>query len=110
MARAERLDLVSKAISSGRIEWKDACLKRFRDELEMLSFTRHGVNESLQEFVNSGNQFKSRRESETSGWFDESDPYWYFAVIPAPGVFKFGLFVKVKLLWEDGDEEDAAAV
>ncbi len=31
-------------------------------------------------------------------------------MIPTPGVFKHGLFVKVKLLWEDGDDEDEAFV
>jgi len=75
----------------------------------MQSFTQRGVTESLQDFIKRGGQLKARKESETSDWFDPDDPFWYFAVIPA-AIFKWGLFVKVKLLWDEGDDEWAASV
>src|SRR6266849_8745125 len=105
MPREPRLDLVHKAICAGRILWKDSCFRLFRDDPSMQNFTQRGVNDSLKDFANQGGQLKYQKESEKSDWFDPDDPFWYFAIIPVP-VFRWGLFVKFKLLWEEGDKEE----
>jgi hypothetical protein len=76
----------------------------------MKSFTQKGVNESLRDSVEKkcGN-IDYQKENETSDWFRPDDPYWYFAIVPVVE-FKWGLFVKFKLLWEEGDEDDEAIV
>ena len=114
MARSARLDLVHKAICAGyrgQIEWKDSCLERFRDDPAMQSFTEKGIKEELWDFVrNQGGRCKERNET-AAEWLEENpdDPWWYFAILPAP-IFRKGLFVKLKLLWEDGDDEADAFV
>src|SRR5713226_4878313 len=114
MPRTERLDLVHKAICAGyrgQIEWKNACLERFRNDPEMKGFTEKGVRELLWDSVrNKDIQLEPRKETDPD-WLKEhpDDPWWYFAVIPV-SIFPRGLYVKVKLLWEDGDEEEDAFV
>jgi len=114
MARAARLDLVHQAICAGyrgQIEWQDSCLQRFRYVLEMPAFTEKGVKELLWDFVrNQGGHLRVRAET-AEEWLKENpdDPWWYFAVIAVP-VFPRGLFVKVRLLWEDGDAAEDAFV
>jgi hypothetical protein len=102
---------VWKAICAGyrgQIEWKLSCLERFRDDPAMKSFTEKGVKELLWNFVlNGGGEIQARPET-AELWLEEhpDDPWWYFVVIPV-AEFPNGLFVKVKLLWDDGDGEDA---
>ena len=109
MPRELRLDLVHKAISAGRIVWKDACVERFRNDPEMKRFTEYGLKQDLKKFINRGNNCRPQKELETSDWWDERDPYWYHVTLPTP-IFRLGLFVKMKLLWEDGEREDEAFV
>src|SRR6266403_1126767 len=110
MHRPARLDLVHKAICAGyrgQIEWKPACLERFRDDPKMQSFTEIGVKELLCEFVRNGGTLEIRPEKDPY-WLEvhPDDPWWYFAAIPVPE-FRDGLFVKVKLiLWDNDDEDD----
>ncbi len=113
MSRNVRLDLVHEAIRAGyhgQIEWKAACLVRFLDDPEMMCFTEKGLKQSLWDFVLKGGRLQARRETDQD-WLREhpEDPWWYFAIITVPE-FNHGLFVKVKLLWEDGDDEDDAFV
>lgn len=114
MARIARLDLVHKAICAGyrgQIEWKSSCLERFLDDPEMKGFTQKGIQELLWNQVrNQGQQLKAQKETDPD-WLQEhsDDPWWYYAVLPVP-IFPKGLFLKVKLLWEDGDSEDDAFV
>jgi hypothetical protein len=109
-----RLDLVHKAICGGyrgQIEWQASCLARFNDDPQMKSFTEKGIKEALWDFVrNQGGKLEARMET-AKEWLEEhpDDPWWYFAVLPV-SEFPRGLFVKVKLLWEEGSgEEDAWA-
>src|SRR5438105_12626236 len=110
MSVIARPDLVKKAICAGyrgQIEWKPSCLERFRCDHEMKSFTEKGIKNELWDFVrNRGGQIETRAET-NADWLREhpDDPWWYFAVLPVPE-FPNGLFVKVKLLWNDGDPED----
>src|SRR5437763_165914 len=104
MSRNERLDLIHKAIGSGyhgQIEWKAACLVRFLADPEMKRFTEKGIKRSLWDFVLRGGRLQARRETDQD-WLREhpNDPWWYFAIIPVDE-FPHGLFVKVKLLWEE---------
>src|SRR5262245_6947754 len=113
MASKARLDLVHRAICAGyrgQIEWKDRCLQRFRDDAEMKSFTERGIKDALCDFVRQGGQLQARPETDQD-WLAEhpDNPWWYFAVLPVDE-FPHGLFVKVKLLWEEGDSEDDAFV
>jgi len=115
MPGTARPDLVHKAICAGyrgQIEWKQACLARFRDDPEMKMFTDKGVRELLWDCVRNKNyQIEHRKETDPDWLTDNpNDPWWYFVVLPVPTVFPKGLFVKVKLLWEDGDDEDDAFV
>jgi hypothetical protein len=77
----------------------------------MKRFTEKGIRNLLCEFVRDlGGQFRAQNETAID-WLEENpdDPWWYFAVIPVP-TFPRGLFVKVKLLWEEGDNEEDAWV
>src|SRR5947209_7412592 len=105
-----RLDLVHKAICAGyrgQIEWQPACLERFLCDPSMQCFTDKGVRNLLWNFVrNQGGKVEQRQEKR-SNWLDPEDPWWYFVVVPVPQ-FRDGLFIELKLLWEDGDDEDDA--
>jgi len=77
----------------------------------MKDFTQKRVNSVLRDFVHNQKENCHYREEYSELWLERhpSDPWWYFAVIPLPE-FKFGLFVKMKLLWDDGDQPDDAFV
>lgn len=114
MSQISRLDLVLKAICAGfqgQIEWQPSCLERFLGDPEMRGFTDKGIRKALCDFVrNQGGTLECRRETDPD-WLreHEDDPWWYFAIIPVPE-FRDGLFVKVKLLWKEGDDEHDAFV
>ena len=77
----------------------------------MKAFTEKGIKESLWDFVlRQRCHLQARQETDTD-WLREhpDDPWWYFAVLPVEE-FALGLFVKVKLIWKDGDPEDDAFV
>ena len=103
-----RLDLIHKAILAMQISWKDSCQRKLRDDRDMRRFTVEGVDLSLQEFVKKGGKLKYRNEIDPDWLADcPNDPWWYSAVLQTP-VFKHGLFVKGKLIWENGDDDDEA--
>jgi hypothetical protein len=105
-----REDLTRKAICDRAIRWKDSCLRRFRNDPDMKSFTERGVIQAVVDHIKNDGPVKSRKETDPD-WLREhpDDPWWYFAVVPT-AVFRKGLFIKFKLLWEDGDDEDDAAI
>jgi len=114
MPDVSRPDLVRRAICSGVfgfIEWKPACLERFRDDPEIISITEAGVKLLLRQHVClDGHQPEEHRETDPD-WLQEcpDDPWWYCVLIPVPE-FEEGLYVKMRLLWDDGDPEDDAFV
>jgi hypothetical protein len=78
----------------------------------MDGYREKGVRDLLWDFVrNKGGQCEHQQESAGSEWLAENpdDPFWYFVVVPFPR-FRRGLFLKFKLLWEDGDNEDDAFI
>src|SRR5712691_12264298 len=105
MSHEARLDLVQKAILAGQIGWQNACLERFLSHEGLRpvreEFSEKGVRELLRKFIRDGNQL-AVREEKSDTWRDCRDPWWYFAIIPI--VFPNGLFIKVKLLWDEGDK------
>ncbi len=111
MSYEARLDLVHKAILSGQIQWKPACLERLLSQPELKpvreAFSEKGIKELLRDFVGDGNQL-AFREEKGDAWYDWRDPWWYFAIIPV--IFQGGLFIKVKLLWDEGDKDEDAFV
>ena len=113
MPRDPRIDLVNKAICAGQIQWSDSAQRRMRDDREMRRFTQIGINGLLSDFVaNQGGQIKCRKE-QNEDWLNKhpNDPWWYAVIVPVPPDipdFRRGLFVKVKLLWEDGDKDEDA--
>jgi hypothetical protein len=114
MPSTARLDLVEQAICAGyrgQIEWSLSCLERFRNDPAMKSFTERGVKDLLCDSVRQKRARLQARSETDPDWLKEnpSDPWWYFAVIPVPE-FPKGLFVKMKLLWDEGDREDDAFV
>jgi hypothetical protein len=77
----------------------------------MQGFTEKGIKEKLWNFVrNKAGGCKEQNET-AAEWLEENpdDPWWYFAIFPSP-IFRKGLFVKTKLLWEEGDGEADAFV
>ena len=77
----------------------------------MQNFTEKGIKEDLWDFVrNKAGRCKEQNETATE-WLEENPdgPFWYFAILPTP-IFRRGLFVKMKLLWEEGDDEADAFV
>jgi len=55
-----------------------------------------------------GNDPAAHRETDPD-WLAEhpDNPWWYCILVPVPE-FQQGLFIKMKLLWEEGDPEDDA--
>jgi hypothetical protein len=117
MPSAARLDLVHKAICAGvggQIECKPALVDGLRNDPGLRRYSEKWVRNLLCNFVrNCGGQLYEKKETDQD-WLAEhpDDPWWYATVIPVPMLpaFPKGLFVKVKLLWEDGDPEDEAWV
>src|SRR5688500_2969226 len=110
MPSAPRLDLVLKACREGVIRWKPSALKRLQYP-DLKGFTQAGVDQILKKHATAGTgQWRHRRESDEE-WLSQhpEDPWWYAAILPELK-FRHGLFVKMKLLWEDGDDEDDCAV
>jgi hypothetical protein len=109
-----RLDLVHNAICAGnfgQIEFKDSFLQRLRTDPDLARFPESRVRLLLHEFVRFNNgQCQCQKESDQH-WLQEhpDDPWWYYSIIPVPE-FRRGLFVKFKLLWEEGVDEDEAFV
>lgn len=105
-------DLVNRTVCDrASIEWKPACLDLFRDDPRLQSFTEKGIKDLLWDFVrNQRGRLEAKKETDPY-WLEKrpDDPWWYSIVIPVPQ-FKHGLFVKVRLLWEEGDPEDEASV
>lgn len=115
MPLAARLDLVRKAICGGarygQIEWKSACLERFRKDPLMQSYTEVGVKSILRDHVcRDGKEPEVRKETDKD-WLEKhpTDP-WLYTVLAEVPEFVEGLYVKMKLLWEDGDSEQDAYV
>lgn len=106
-----RPDLVEKAIAASQLQWNDKALRLLRSKSDLHGFTDLGVKQLLRDYIcNHGGKCKERKETDED-WLDKhpDDPWWYFVVVPVPQ-FPKGLFVKMRLLWEEGDlETDAYA-
>jgi hypothetical protein len=107
MPRAPRLDLIRKAILAGRIKWSRARYERFRDDPDFEGFTQKGINSSLQEFVKDDGEIKVK-EDEDEQWRKKypDNPCIYWVTFDLEGFRPKKVYIKMKLLWEDGDRED----
>ena len=114
MPENPRPDLIEMAILArprAQIGWNGKAFKVMRGDSDLKNFTAIAVEQLLRDHVcNSGGKCKPRRETDQD-WLDKcpNDPWWYFVVVPVPE-FPKGLFVKMKLLWEDGDQDHEAYV
>lgn len=114
MPHQSRPDLVEKAIAAiprPQIQWNNAAFKKMRSDPELKGFTDVAVKQLLWDAIcTRGLKCRARAETDED-WLDKhlDDPWWYFLVIPVPE-FPKGLFVKMKLLWEEGDLESDAFV
>lgn len=114
-----RPDLVRRAICGGAIElglgqilWYDPCWKRFRGDSQIPE--EHRTSKAfkllLREHVcNNNGDIEFRLETDEF-WLDKyRDPWNYWVVIPAREV-SGGIYTKMKLIWEEDDSPDDAAV
>jgi hypothetical protein len=81
------------------------------DDPDLRNFTQRGVSQLLKEHVLKGNQLEAREVTDED-WLDRhmDDPWVYQTVVSVPEFPRHGLFLKVRLLWDEGDADDEAFV
>jgi hypothetical protein len=96
----------------GQINWRDSALKKLRSDPDLSGahLTQEGVNRLLREFICKQGGKCEPREDTDEKWLDRNpnDPWLYYIIVPE--IFPKGIFIKVRLLWDDGDSEDDAYV
>jgi hypothetical protein len=118
MSRDARPDLVRRAVCSatnGLIQWKPECLQLFLKDRGIPEKYRGASDKAFRlllrkRICEDRAEIKTHEEKDPH-WLDAhpTDPWLYSLVIPISEVQE-GIYVKMKLLWEDGDDPDDAFV
>jgi hypothetical protein len=115
MPEVPRPDLVRKAICAqprAQITWRDSAKRKLHDDPDLCNacLTQEGVNQFLREYICKQKGKCDPQKETDEKWLDRSpsDPWLYYVIVPE--IFPKGIFIKIRLLWDEGDRDDEAYV